>query len=55
MLDVHLGTADFLGCLAVFTAVLRRRRNLVTGGSRKGIHVATLDLSEEGFSTAQTE
>jgi hypothetical protein len=25
MLDVHLGAADFLGRLAILTAVLRRR------------------------------
>jgi len=30
--QVHLGTADFLGSLAIFTVVMRGSCNLVTGG-----------------------
>jgi hypothetical protein len=54
MLDVHLYSADFLGCLAIFTAVMRSRRNLVAGSSGDRLHAGTLDLAEEGFSPAQT-
>ncbi len=55
MFDVHLGAADILSGLAIFTAVLRHRRDLVTASARAGLHVVALDLPEERFATAQTE
>jgi hypothetical protein len=54
MFDVHLGAADVLSGLAIFTAVLRHRRDLVTAGARAGLHVVALDLPEEGCATALT-
>ena len=55
MLNVHLCAADFLSRLAIFTAVMRGRRDLVACGFGDRLHRIELDPTEERFSAAQTE
>jgi hypothetical protein len=55
MLNVHLGATDFLSSLAVFTAIMRSRRDLIACGSGDRLHGVELDPTEKGFSPAQTE
>ena len=55
MLNVHLRAANFLGGLAIFTAVLRRRSNFGADGPGDVLHGLALDPTQERFSPAQTE
>lgn len=55
MINMHLRSADFLGGLAVFAAVMGGSGYLVADRSGDGIHGGTLDLAEEGLSPTQAE
>ena len=55
MFDVHLGTANFLSCLTISAAMMKRSSNVITQSACDGVHAHTLELVEERCAPTQTE